>query len=197
MACVSKGDLASVSSVVASLENDDSDTTNLINAINGFINDSQNTLIGAGYNAARQKMGLYLENVQSRQKISAQLASAISSGAASLAGYMGEYDVLDDSEIEEIAAEIDTLKSKISSARQTIYQITISNETSENPISTSYYYGCINNWNNMLAELEKKLERLIGLGAADAAAFGEVNAACGDVAKYDASIQGIKISSIR
>lgn len=197
MAKVIKGDLSSVSSIVSALQGDEADTTNLINAINGFINDSPATLVGAGYNAARQKMGLYLENVQSRQKISTELASAISSGADSLAGYMGEYDVLDDSEIEEIAAEIDTLKSKISSAKYTIYQINLSNVDSENPVSTSYYYNCINGWESTLAELEKKLERLIGLGGADAAAFSQVSSLGGDVAKYDASIQGIKISSIR
>ena len=59
------------------------------------------------------------------------------------------------------------------------------------------YYNCINGWESTLAELEKKLERLIGLGGADAAAFSQVSSLGGDVAKYDASIQGIKISSIR
>ena len=197
MAKVIKGDLSNVSSIVSALQGDEADTTNLINAINGFINDSPSTLVGAGYNAARQKMGLYLENVQSRQQISAELASAISSGAASLAGYMGEYDVLDDSEIEEIASEISILKSKISSARNTIYRINLSNVNSENPVSTSYYNSCISRWEATLKELEKKLDRLIGLGGADSAAFSQVSSLGGDVAKYDASIQGIKISSIR
>ncbi len=197
MAKVIKGDLSNVSSIVSALQGDEADTTNLINAINGFINDSPSTLVGAGYNAARQKMGLYLENVQSRQQISAELASAISSGAASLAGYMGEYDVLDDSEIEEIASEISILKSKISSARNTIYRINLSNVNSENPVSTSYYYNCISRWEATLKELEKKLDRLIGLGGADSAAFSQVSSLGGDVAKYDASIQGRKISSIR
>lgn len=198
MARVVKADLTGgISTLVSSLKNDDKDTTNLLNAINSFINDSQSSLVGVGYDTARKKMGLYLENVQTRRNLSSSLASAISQGASSLASYMEEFDVLDDSQIMEIEQEIKKLRSKISGAKQTINRIIASNLVSERPISTSWYYQQISSWESTIKELNRKLDKLLGLGGADGAAFSQVSSLGGDVAKYDASIQGIKVSSIR
>ena len=60
MAMVLSGDLSgsAISSAVALLEAEVADTTNLINAINSFIDDSTTTLKGKSYDAARQKLGL-------------------------------------------------------------------------------------------------------------------------------------------
>ena len=125
MAMVLSGDLSgsAISSAFALLEAEVADTTNLINAIKSFIEDSTTTLKGKSYDAARQKLGLYLADIKSRQSIATELATAISEGAASMAGYMEGYSKLDDAEIDEIEAEIRSLESKISGARQTIYNI--------------------------------------------------------------------------
>ena len=198
MAMVLSGDLSgsAISSAVALLEAEVADTTNLINAINSFIDDSTTTLKGKSYDVARQKLGLYLEDIKARQNIATELATAISNGAASMAGYMEGYSKLDDSEIDEIEAEIKSLESKISVARQTIYNINQSNEDSENLVSVSYYTQQISSYESAIEELKKELDKLINLEAADSSAFSGVEGACESVVKYSASVEGIKVSSI-
>lgn len=198
MAVVYSSDLngSAVNNVVAMLEAEASDTTKLINAINDFIEGSTTTLVGKGYDAARQKLGLYLVDIQSRQSIAAELAAAISDGASSLASYMDGYAKLDDSEIDDIEYEIKSLNSKIASARQTIASINESNVDSENPVSTASYTQQINDWEATIEELDKKLEKLKHLEEADSAAFGGVQSAGEQVAKYSASVEGIRVSSI-
>lgn len=198
MAMVLSGDLSgsAISSAVALLEAEVADTTNLINAINSFIEDSTTTLKGKSYDAARQKLGLYLADIKSRQSIATELATAISEGAASMAGYMEGYSKLDDAEIDEIEAEIRSLESKISGARQTIYNINQSNENSENLVSVSYYRQQISTWESAIEELKKELDKLVNLEAADSSAFSGVSGACESIVKYSASVEGIRVSSI-
>lgn len=198
MAVVLSGDLsgATISNAVALLEAEANDTTQLINAINSFIEESTITLKGKGYDAARQKLSLYLEDIKSRQKIATELALAISEGAASLSSYMESYSKLDDSEIDEIETEISSLETKISSARQTIYNIKQNNQDSEDPVSINYYTEQISSWESIIEELKKKLDKLINLESADASAFSGVEGACESVVKYSAAVEGIKVSSI-
>lgn len=198
MAVVLKGDLsgAVISNSIALLEAEVNDTTHLINAINTFINDSTTTLIGKSYDAARQKLSLYLEDIRTRQTIATQLVAAISEGAASLSSYMDIYSELNDSEIDEIEAEIKSLESKISGAKQTIYNINQSNQDSENPVNTGYYTEQISSWESIIVELKKKLDKLVNLQSADASAFSGVEGACESVVKYSASVEGIRVSSI-
>ena len=72
MAKAVKSDLSggSISSMISLLESEAANVDNLVNAINSFVNDSTSSLVGASYNAARQKLGLYLHDIQTRKKIS-------------------------------------------------------------------------------------------------------------------------------
>ncbi len=197
MAIVYQSDLSggAISGMVSALESEAESVESLMGAINSFVNDSTTSLVGEGYNAARSKMGLYVEDIQSRKRIAAQLASAISSGAASLAGYMGEYSMLDTDQIPEIEERIRQLKTQIQNARNTINNLVNNAKPGENLVLGGYY-SSINYWSSTVAELEKKLERLIGLGAADGGAFGGVQGLAGDVSKFAASVEGIQVSSI-
>ena len=185
----------SIAGMISLLEGEATNTDNLISSINSFINDSTSTLVGESYNAVRQKLGLYLQDVQTRQKISAELATAISQGAASLESYMEEFAVLDDSEIQDIESEINNLNTQISNARATISRLS-STSGEGTTIDTSTYSQQISSWEATKTELERKLDKLINLGGADSAAFGQVQSLAGEVAKYGASVDGIQVSSI-
>ena len=197
MAIAIKGELTggAIASVAAMLEADAADTQNLISAINSFIEGTTTTLTGAGYDAARQKMALYAEDARTRQRLATELASAITSGASSLAGYMGEYSYLDDSEIPAIESQIKTLEAQINNARATLASLQSSDDP-ETRASAASYAQQITAWEATKKELQKKLDRLIGLAGADAAAFGAVQGAASQVAQYGASVQGIKVSTI-
>ena len=136
-----------------------------------------------------------MQDVQTRQKISAELATAISQGAASLESYMEEFAVLDDSEIQDIESEINNLNTQISNARATISRLS-STSGEGTTIDTSTYSQQISSWEATKTELERKLDKLINLGGADSAAFGQVQSLAGEVAKYGASVDGIQVSSI-
>ncbi len=197
MAIVYQSDLTggAISGMVSALESEEQSVSNLLAAISSFVNDSTSSLVGEGYNAARTKMGLYVTDINSRKKIAADLASAITSGAASLAGYMSEYSMLDTDQIPEIEEKIRQLKTQIQNAYNTISRL-VANAKPGQRIDVSGYYSSINSWNATVKELEKKLEKLVGLGDADGAAFGSVQGLAGDVSKYAASVEGIQVSSI-
>lgn len=184
-----------ISSMVAMLEQEANDTQNLYSAVNGFIEGTKATLTGPAYDAAREKMVLYLQDIKSRQATAAALASAISQGASSLASYMGEYAVLDDKDIPEIEAQIKNLEKQIESARQTISALRSSSNEKEKE-SIGHYEQQISAWEATKKELEKKLERLKGLAGADSAAFGSTASASSQVAQLTASVAGIKVSKI-
>lgn len=183
---------SSISGMVSLLEADSTSTVALNDAISSFMNDSSASLVGKSFDAARNKMNLYLQDVGTRKSLASELASAISDGAESLAGYMDGYDMLDDSEIPEIEESINSLKQKI-----TDVQLTISSIQSKDPSAdVSSYTATIDSCKASLAELEKKLEKLKGLGAADSAAFSAAMSLADSVAKFGASVEGIQVSSI-
>ena len=107
MAVVFSSDLSggSISSVVSMLETEAEDAQNLINAINSFIEGTKSSLTGKGYDMARQKMSMYIQDLKVRKQVAMDLANAISQGASSLLGYMEEFSKLDDSEIIELENE--------------------------------------------------------------------------------------------
>ena len=59
-----------------------------------------------------------------------------------------------------------------------------------------YYRRQISYWENTKKDLDRKLEKLVGLASADGAAFAGVESVGDQVAQYGASIDGISISSI-
>ena len=140
MAVVFKSDLSggAVSGVVAMLKSEADDAQNLINAIYSFIEGTQSSLTGKAYDLARQKMGMYIQDLQARKEIATDLASAISQGASSLAGYMEEFSKLDDSEIEELASRIKTLNTNIANAQYTIRRYLLSADEEDD--RSIYYY---------------------------------------------------------
>lgn len=197
MAVVFSSDLSggSISSVVSMLENEAADAQNLINSINSFIEGTKSSLTGKGYDMARQKMAMYTQDLKVRKQIAMDLANAISQGASSLLGYMEEFSKLDDSEILELENEIRKLDCNIANARATLRKIVLNSDEDDDK-SIGYYRRQISYWENAKKELDRKLEKLIGLAAADGAAFAGVESVGDQVAQYGASIDGISISSI-
>ena len=197
MAVVFSSDLSggSISSVISMLETEADDAQNLINAINSFIEGTKSSLTGKGYDMARQKMSMYVQDLKVRKQVAMDLANAISQGASSLLGYMEEFSKLDDSEIIELDNEIRKLDSNISSARYTLRKIMF-NSDEEDDKYVGYYRRQISYWENTKKDLDRKLEKLVGLAGADSAAFAGVESVGDQVAQYGASIDGISISSI-
>ena len=197
MAVVFSSDLSggSISSVISMLETEADDAQNLINAINSFIEGTKSSLTGKGYDMARQKMSMYVQDLKVRKQVAMDLANAISQGASSLLGYMEEFSKLDDSEIIELENEIRKLDSNISSARYTLRKIMFNSDEDDDKY-VGYYRRQISYWENTKKDLDRKLEKLLGLAGADGAAFAGVESVGDQVAQYGASIDGISISSI-
>ena len=197
MAVVFSSDLSggSISSVISMLETEADDAQNLINAINSFIEGTKSSLTGKGYDMARQKMSMYVQDLKVRKQVAMDLANAISQGASSLLGYMEEFSKLDDSEIIELDNEIRKLDSNISSARYTLRKIMFNSDEDDDKY-VGYYRRQISYWENTKKDLDRKLEKLVGLASADGAAFAGVESVGDQVAQYGASIDGISISSI-
>ena len=177
------------------LETEADDAQNLINAINSFIEGTKSSLTGKGYDMARQKMSMYVQDLKVRKQVAMDLANAISQGASSLLGYMEEFSKLDDSEIIELDNEIRKLDSNISSARYTLRKIMFNSDEDDDKY-VGYYRRQISYWENNKKDLDRKLEKLVGLASADGAAFAGVESVGDQVAQYGASIDGISISSI-
>ena len=197
MAVVFSSDLSggSISSIVSVLEAEAEDAQSLINAINGFVYGTKSSLTGRGYDLARQKMSMYVQDLKVRKQVAMDLASAISQGASSLLGYMEEFSKLDDSEILELENEIKKLDNSILNARSILRKI-INNAEEDDDKYIGYYRRQISYWETAKKDLDRKLEKLINLASADSAAFSGVESVGDQVAQYGASIDGISISSI-
>lgn len=108
------------------LTTDASDSDKMISTLDDFINNSTEYLSGEPWNGVRTKVEAYRKAMETRKKISGELHSSIEEGLKLLIDYMGEYQMLDSSQLNdcitkknECESTISSLKSKLSTATNT------------------------------------------------------------------------------
>lgn len=114
--------------------------------------------------------------------IATNMKSAIDSALSSMEGYMDGYDELDDSILTEIGNSITSANSTISNSRSSLKNTNLTDDEKKN------INGTINSYESILQELEKKKEKLGGLGAADETAWASLSTTINDLSAYNTSM---------
>lgn len=185
---VHKSELNS-STIQSLLDSEIQDTENLITTINSFINNTKPTLTSEAYDTARSEMESYVKILEKRKLTASALKSAISNGTSSLSDYMGSYDYLDDSDLAILKSEINNIQASYDAMKNSYYQ-----RYNNNFITRIYMNWAISSLNkqcaNQIAPIQEEIDKIEGLGAADATAYSLLTAATADTDSYKGAITG-------
>ncbi len=182
MAYVTKSDLSACNSNInAAMANSDFVTLSKVaDEIDKFISDSQTKLQGSGWDKVRDKLNIYLITMGLRSLVVSNLGTNSSSAISYLTNYLGEYDALDDSktgEQEKLLANanssLNSWEGKYNSAIADGDEVSMKNALNE-----------MNKIRGRIRELEKLVDKLKSLSAADNAAVSHLEGSSSDVTKF-------------
>lgn len=195
MAKIIAGELSggAVATAISLLENEATDAETLKATINSFITGTTDKLTGPAYDAVRAKAESYITILTTRARIARELSSAITSAVSEMSAYVDGYNELDDSKLADITSELNSINSTISQIK---YNYNNTQSSDETPKSTAGYSSLIAPYVAQYNELTKLKEKLAGLAAADASAYGKLNSLTMEVTSYSTTISTTKPSSV-
>ena len=195
------------SNALSSLSNDGINKNSTAVVLDDFIVNNT-TLEGLQWDMIRQKLCKYSDLFQLRTTTATALSDAIKEAIGLLIDYLGEYDYLDTSELEEIKLSklrceenINTLENEMNSMI-TVTKVIDGVETSEmdykhNESTREKLLSEINYMKyNVIPEIDKLIEKLEGLGDKYLEAMSIINTAFLDVKKFDDEVKSIVPSNI-
>ena len=193
MAMVLKGDLSGggISSAIALLEKEGTDSDNLVNSIDEFFTSTADSLTGAAYSEAKAKMQSLVPIIKARKQAGTALAAAIRSACSTMSSYMGEYSKLDDDMIDDLEAQIEDINATISSIEASLNKV-----DEEGRHYRASDGGQIASLQDQIAKINKELEKLKGLAAADAGAYGQIEGAGSDVLSFSSGVSSFNKSNV-
>lgn len=182
---VVKGDLTSMKASAAQVfAAEVKDAESVIIALNNFINEMGpgTKLTGKAYDAIKVELESFKSIMEKRKTLATNMKTSIDSAIGSMEGYMDGYDELDDSILTEIGNSITSANSTISNSRSSLKNTNLTDDEKKN------INGTINSYESILQELEKKKEKLGGLGAADETAWASLSTTINDLSAYNTSM---------
>lgn len=108
------------SSMLSGLTTDASESSNLINLINGFI--SNTTLKGESWNMAYTKLGVYNDMLNERIAAANELGETLRSAVSALLSAMNGYSKVDTSELETLKQLVIQLTNQIETLKQQLWK---------------------------------------------------------------------------
>lgn len=181
------GDLssASITNLISALNKDVEDCSALKGALGDFIGviEQRESLDGVSYQAVKGKLSSYQDIVEQRKTIANDLAQAIVAATGQMESYMGEYSYLD-------TAELDTIKTNLTNAKSELSLLNAAaNGTRETTLSAAQISSRLLSVNQLIHDLEKKVEKLEGLPGADSSAFSNVSGV--SMTSFNSSVGGM------
>lgn len=164
------------------------DFSNVQKGVNNFISSSKSQLKGKGYNQARRKLNVYIDVCNKGKDICKYLLNNIVAANNTMFNFMGEFETLDDSKIENLRNEINRLRSLENQFYGYANKVEDSGEKSKLRSIAAYYM-------NVRLYGEKVLKKLEELAPTDAAAFSKLNSDVSNIQKYFGGIDGIDSST--
>lgn len=165
---VVKADLDSFKSFLTLFDKEMSDCQKMNNTLDSFISELSAKFSGAAFDSISEKITVYKECNLSREKTSSELKSKISSALDSLSSYMEGYSYLDTAELDSIKAKRATCEANYNNILSAI------NNASKNTDLNSLR-AQLSALEDQLIEIDKLIEKLEGLPAADASAFAGID----------------------
>lgn len=165
---VVKADLDSFRSFLSLFDKEMSDSQKINNTLDSFASDLSRKFSGAAYDEIANKLTVYKESNLSREKTSSELKSKISAALDSLSSYMEGYSYLD-------TEELDALKVNRANCQANYNNILSAVNNSRNNSNLSLLKSQLSSLAAQLQEIDKLIEKLEGLPAADASAFSGID----------------------
>lgn len=165
---VVKADLDSFKSFLTLFDKEIADSEKINNTFDSFTSDLSSKFSGDGYKAISDKITVYKECNLSRQKTSSELKSKISTALDSLISYMEGYSYLDTEELDELKVQRTNLQSNYNSILSAI-------NNTKNIFNLASLKAQLSSLEAQLKEVDKLIEKLEGLPAADASAFAGID----------------------
>ncbi len=165
---VVKSDLDSFKSLLTLLDKDVSDSQKINSTLDSFASDLSINFKGDGYKAIGDKITVFKESNLAREKASSELKSKITSALDSLSSYMEGYSYLDTEELDKIKVERANCQNNYNNILSAL-------NNSNNRSNLSLLRSQLESLQAQLVELDKLIEKLEGLPAADASAFAMVD----------------------
>ena len=181
-------------SLASGFETDNANTQKTIDSIKSFQDKiaANTSLQGDIWKEVSSKLDNYKNLLNQRLYSNDKLASAYEEAIKLLEDYMGDYDELDDSMIDELKDKISKLKSEIDSLQSQL------NKTTENYDSSTIakWKKTIEENQKLVEELSKKLEKLEGLWEVINKAIDIVTGAVDDIKTgYAKSVSGVAVAA--
>lgn len=203
MACLYKSDLSK--NLTSVLENDVSDANKMKATIDNFVGNAENQLKGDAYKKGINQLKQFSDIIDKRIEVMNDLSSAITSAMAALNDYMGEYEVLDDSKLEELNETITRCENELASLESNLYyyvdvEIKDANGVVTGTKKEKYVNQAIQDEihqvRSVLLEIKAEKEKIENLNAKIEEVY---NTFCSSVdaalSNYEASVSGINIVS--
>ena len=174
-------------------ETDNSDTQKVMDSIKSFQEKitSNTTLQGDIWKEVNSKLDSYNSLLDKRLKSNDKLKAAIEEALKLLEDYMGDYDELDDSMIDQLKEEVSKFESQISDLQNKIEAAT-GNASSE----VSKFKSQIDKNRELIEELKKKLEKLEGLWEVINKATDIVSGAVEEIkSDYTQGVQNVAVAA--
>ena len=165
---VVKADLDSFKSFLTLFDKEMSDCQKMNNTLDSFISELSAKFSGAAYDSISEKINVYKECNLSREKTSSELKSKITSALDSLSSYMEGYSYLD-------TAELDSIKAKRANCQANYNNILSAINNASRNTDLSGLRSQFAALEAQLIEIDKLIEKLEGLPAADASAFAGID----------------------
>ena len=180
-------------SLASGFETDNADTQKTIESIKSFQDKiaANTSLQGDIWKEVSSKLDNYKNLLNQRLSSNDKLASAYEEAIKLLEEYMGDYDELDDSMIDELKDKISKLKSEIDSLQGQLSKATENYDSS----TIARWKKTIEENQKLVEELNKKLEKLEGLWEVINKAIDIVTGAVDDIKTgYAKSVSGVAVA---
>ncbi len=201
MTKVYSADLVSANSgaMISQLEATSNSTAETVSKINNFISGSQGVLSGPGYDAVRAKMGVYADALNKQKTICDNLSNNVRAANNIMITFMDGYSYLDNSLIPDIENSIEDIKSFIGWL-ESYTTVTTTDPATGKTTTTQKRNGTdaeIAEWKGILAELERKLEKLKQLDPTDSSAFALLSDVTDDIRNFAKALYELKLPSYK
>ena len=183
------------------LENEATESAKIINALEQLscVLVTKDKVAGEVFEKVRSKVDSYKTVLEKRKSTASELASAITSGAQTLAAFMEDESVLDDREKEEVKRELQRAKTNLNNLKNQLNSYNIFEKGFQIIFKNQDWKALksgIRNWESQIPILEKKCDKLERLASMDSQTYGPVSAQSSNISSYASTVSGIKRSSI-
>lgn len=196
MACIYKDELTKAlsSGLGSSLEQDAADAVKMINTISEYIQGRGTQLDGDSWNISFAHFESFKEALSVRQSLSSSIWAPCEGALNDLISYMGDYEKLDSSMIDQIKKLISECQNAISALRSDVKATNEDGTAKWSDDEKKRINSRISTIQKNLEELKPLIEKLEGLDAAYSAAEAKINGAFGNVSKFESQVNQIQPS---